>query len=443
MKKLTLILLTLFAAVNAFTEELEFVTVRDATAWKYDAEYSTIDLLDEDIETVLPKGTLVTLHPVFRDHELVKREGNVETVEKVFAYAVIDTNTEKKYWVLLSDLQPANTSAVFDKSFITEAHKPSRYLMSEYFIDVLQSGTRTPMQKYEEEWVRLVGEGNEYDPPWWEETEITQSAMITSSAIHLKFFQVFFVQNIEDIENGYKVFVKPLETWYEDGYFPKKDELTLLFQFDGDYVDIYIDTLDNKVFSLVYVSLEFYEGVKTVIEKDTPVDLTNMIWPRRTDDSSDYDSNIVRNHAVGSTYRATDNIRVRDAGGLTGNSLFVLPKYTPVRVIEHGVSEVIDGISAFWLQVEVAEDSTDTEGNNVAEGTTGWLFGGYVSMEKEAGYEIQIAEEEPMYGENASGNEETEETEPFFPLIPIIAVVAVLLLCVIIVVVKTKKKSTT
>lgn len=140
---------------------------------------------------------------------------------------------------------------------------------------------------------------------------------------------------------------------------------------------------------------------------------------------------------IGSVYKTTDSLRLRSSEGTSGKSMLTLTSNTPVRVKGIGNLEKIDELIAFWLEVEIAEDSIDKEGNSVVKGTTGWLFGGYISMDKEAEYE------EPIKADNTGTSEEEKEeddddTESYFPLIPI--VVGVLCLCVIIAVAVTIKK---
>ncbi len=561
----------------------------------------------------------------------------------------IDTITGTEYLLKLSDLVQKEKTDLFNESLLTKFYKPSKYLISEYFADVLQSGERDTVRQYEKNFIERIGEGNEYDDPWWV-YEIVHPAIITQSYILLESIMgAFFVENVEKIHGGYKISV-----YSNRDTVVGSNEQYIYFQFDGDYVDIYEDNLENKIATYVYVSPEFYEGVRKVIAENVPVDVTNIIWPRRADGSSDYDDKIMERqeiperiidplddtyllidenttvvqledaktklgeesfkkvinninlnydpapnyyydyyktalstalsvnkkkdvieylimsgadvntrihdiawsnaevtttplnlaldlgfdidiisllleagadvnakhyygstalfyaptveiaqllidygarvhekndrgisalfyaqtgeivqlltgygldvnemttdeyskmtplmanydgsiavisaflnagarldtiynikhqqptvtesarlnkpenyeriflplqkmgytttvssiiwHEIGDVYKITDKLRLRNSEGTSGEALLTLANNTAVRVREIGTLEKIDGLIAFWLQVEVAEDTTDTAGNKVAKGTTGWLFGGYVSMEKE------------------------------------------------------------
>lgn len=86
---------------------------------------------------------------------------------------------------------------------------------------------------------------------------------------------------------------------------------------------------------------------------------------------------------IGEKYCTVDNLRIRDGEGIENTSLFSLPSFTLVKVIDRGNEETIDGITANWVQVEMAEDTVSVQGDEIKKGTVGWCFGGYVSTTPE------------------------------------------------------------
>ncbi len=55
-----------------------------------------------------------------------------------------------------------------------------------------------------------------------------------------------------------------------------------------------------------------------------------------------------------------------------------------MKVLAYGREDTIDGIASSWVQVSVLGGSKDKDGNAIAGGTTGWLFGGYLAEAEEA-----------------------------------------------------------
>ncbi len=106
--------------------------------------------------------------------------------------------------------------------------------------------------------------------------------------------------------------------------------------------------------------------IETLLQHGADVNASDIIW-----------------HDVGSVYKTNDNLRLRHTEGTEGDAILTLIRGTSVSVQEIGTLSKIDGLIAYWLKVEVAEKTTDIDGNTVAKGKTGWLFGGYVNMDKE------------------------------------------------------------
>jgi hypothetical protein len=66
------------------------------------------------------------------------------------------------------------------------------------------------------------------------------------------------------------------------------------------------------------------------------------------------------------THYVTDNLRLCNSDTLSSSIITILPKYTALKIIETGKSEIIDGITAPWTRIV-----TQT-------GYTGWCFSGYI-----------------------------------------------------------------
>lgn len=132
--------------------------------------------------------------------------------------------------------------------------------------------------------------------------------------------------------------------------------------------------------------------------------------------------------AVGKTAAVTENLRLRRDDDRTAEVVATLAAGTRVKVEAIGREDAIDGILSNWVRVSVLGGARDKDGNAVAAGTEGWLFGGYLSEAEDA--------------ESGSPNGETDAAKaPALPIVPIVASGAVLavLLAAILLAVRKKK----
>ena len=74
----------------------------------------------------------------------------------------------------------------------------------------------------------------------------------------------------------------------------EKTDFNLLIYIDGDYIDLYINNMENKLGTFVSVSDEFVKQFNNLI-KTNNCDLTNVHWPRRANGTMDYPPPIINN----------------------------------------------------------------------------------------------------------------------------------------------------
>ena len=110
-----------------------------------------------------------------------------------------------------------------------------------------------------------------------------------------------------------------------------------------------------------------------------------------------------------------------------------------MKVLAYGREDTIDGIASSWVQVSVLGGSKDKDGNAIAGGTTGWLFGGYLAEAEEAVH--FEAAESPDTEKAEATNTPASRRDSHLPLVPMAAgiVVLVVLLVVIVLVAKRRK----
>ena len=64
--------------------------------------------------------------------------------------------------------------------------------------------------------------------------------------------------------------------------------------------------------------------------------------------------------------------------GLTKSKETDIKASTIVKVKSIGKLEIVDDIESNWIQIEIMNDTKDSEGKLIPKGLTGWCFGGYV-----------------------------------------------------------------
>lgn len=159
-------------------------------------------------------------------------------------------------------------------------------------------------------------------------------------------------------------------------------EIVFLLQFDGDYVDIWINSLEEYMGKYAVLSKNTLREIISFVQY-AELDLANVSWPHHADGTSEYENEHKApciNLAEGFEAKldrvllTADNLRLRSGGGIDKEIMATLPKDTLVRVLEIGEKDTIDGILSNWVRVEVFEQ----EGGEIPSGTTGWCFGGYL-----------------------------------------------------------------
>ena len=232
------------------------------------------------------------------------------------------------------------------------------------------------------------------------------------------------------------------------------DECIFYLEFDGDYINVYANDIDKKFCTFCKMYEEDIALLRECIKTNVWNDIT-VTWPRHADGTCDYedeDGNATATSenankeeltdalimerakpapAVGKTAAVTENLRLRTDNRTTAEVVTTLATGTRVKVEATGRGDTIDGIASNWVRVAVLGGARDRDGNAVAAGTEGWLFGGYLS-------EVESAKSGSPSGETDA------KKAPALPIAPIAAGGAVLaiLLAVVLLAVRKKKGGT-
>jgi len=196
----------------------------------------------------------------------------------------------------------------------------------------------------------------------------------------------------------------------------------MIFLPDGDYMDVYLDNINNKFATFTKVDIAFLEELEILVKKNN-ININRLIhWPRRADGTMDYPPPLDMSRYA-PAHRVTENLRLRDSSNTSSLIVTTLPKDTEVQIIETGANATINNITASWVKVI---SST---------GFTGWCFSGY--LEEIAGND-SAADAIADTAENSLVSNKDAKTLPFWVWIVIGAGVVVVVVAVVVIVKKKR-----
>lgn len=329
--------------------------------------YSASPLFEQYIVKNIEKDQIVTLAGDFsRDEQKING-----IVSKVLSMKIVYNDTY--YNINAADVIPASTDEVFDSSFLFEFSGENEYWIADYYLDVIKSKKRESIFKYEPYYADFKKNFfNWFDYNGWWDIALQSYAsfhffntciIIDSSPL----YPTYFINKIMTVSNGYNVsaitnytpdwnsieFNHDILPWFAP--YANMEQLTLLLRIDGGYMDVYVNDESNKMCTLVQVDKAFIDQFEYLLKTNT-CDLTNVTFPRRAD----------KNHTIGTSCIVAENLRLRKEESTTSAALQTMQTGTSVKILQLGKKQMIDGITANWVQVELDD------------GTRGWCFGGYL-----------------------------------------------------------------
>ena len=429
MKKFVILLIAFSCCCIVFGKDGIYTNPKDADLYDFALESRT-----HTISGKLEKGAEVNL-----DFQNVQKSHNGK-------YLLLIKYLDCFADIFSDEIVPKDTDDLIPSEFKTQ--ESDEYVwIAEYYMDVVKTGDREILRECRPAAIKKWGEPSEDYYDWY--TYILSHNMVSNCVIELDLSQ-FFIENINIIENGFKI-----ET---DKYKLDEDMLsksnknmaephTLYFIYDGDTANVFVDDLNTKLYSMVKIKKTDYEKLENFIQQKTNL-IQDFTFPRHADGTCDYEDTSMLKTAepadmaalpeaviskpapdMGKTAIVTENLRLRADDETTSQVVTTLAAGTRVKVLAHGREDSIDGIASSWVQVEMLGGAKDKDGNAVETGTIGWLFGGYLS------------ETEPTESERA--NEKAANVKRFssLPIVPIVVGVAAfaVLLAVILFAVKKRK----
>ena len=280
--------------------------------------------------------------------------------------------------------------------------KESMLLLPSYYYEVLKTNNINTLFKYETYWKNGYYDNinnNRYDS--WAEIFYPNCILITNS--YVCFYKSDcekddYLHNVTGLiiclqklyENKYKIdfYTLPSEDYSNgaDATFESlnsKQNHYIILEYDGDYVNIYLDSETNRIDTYV-ISSDLIESKLKQLAENNSTTTNDITWPRHADGTCDYeDVSSVKtvsttNITPNKTMTVTENLKLRSAEATTSEVITVMSAGTKVKILELGKSETIDGISSNWVKVEVQAGAKDRDGKTITKGTVGWCFGGYI-----------------------------------------------------------------
>jgi hypothetical protein len=299
MKKISLALCFIMIAVNVFCEEWEFIVIRDTPIrW---------NLRPNEVVRVLNEGKKI----ISSGSALFSNRVNGESLPTM---GFLPDNefpwVTRGHFIDVRDVVPANTTALFGYDILADRNN----ILVSYTVDVLRSGNRETMFLYETHFRdRPYRSCDAYlrDIYWYEEFYSNDARFfVFNSMLGFGYRWQLIAHNIEKTEHGYivrcknssgnhnrmaagVVIIPKLDWSLTEG----KQYFYLLIHIDGDYIDLYIDSVENKLGTFVNVSDEFVYQFDRLINTNT-VDLSRITtWPRRADGTMDFPPPVVSSNA--------------------------------------------------------------------------------------------------------------------------------------------------
>ena len=335
-------------------------------------------LRSDNVTRIIPQGTKV----------LVYSAGFQIRINGVFEDSTFIVYANNQYIIRTSNLSPLG-EARLPRSWITTQDSQRKWVLS-FYLNVLRSQDRETFFNYERSWMdwatQLSMQGDPTGGSWHDALINFESLVFFDAVITIGGFsrRNLFITDIVPFNSGYRMTMSSIRLMLGDDHerfagfhmepsslpFPNlpggQQSLDLIFIPDGDFMDVYLDSVDNHFATFAKVETIFLEELQRLVRTNT-VDLSNITsWPRRADGSMDISPPDGVTLAFRATHTTTARLNVRDNPTTAAPLITTLELGTKVQILETGHTETIGEITAPWVRVL----STDS--------FSGWCFSGFL-----------------------------------------------------------------
>ncbi len=203
----------------------------------------------------------------------------------------IDTDTNYCY-LNIDYLIPKDTDDLIPVEAQTKPNDEYVW-MSEFFLELVKTRNVNVLRAHYPYRVELMGEGLEYKPSW--KSVVINEIIITNCVIQLE-LSTFYVENINLIENGFKVetTVYEMDEDMSGRCNPKISTDVphiLYFIFDGDFMTVYIDNMNTMLQKYVRIPASCFTNIDEYLEgREKLIASKDFTWPHHADGTSEYEA---------------------------------------------------------------------------------------------------------------------------------------------------------
>ena len=264
-----------------------------------------------------------------------------------------------------------------------------------WYFTALEEKDKSIIYSNQPKWETIKNQKNIDASPWeqFESSFWPEGFIINNIYFFLFRGQEFPISKIEFKNKIYKVYIhRTIDSYITNDYpYPDKYEkyindeyFVLLFKFDGDYVDVWINSENDYIGKYALASYETCLSINQLM--NGKCNYNNITWPRHADGTCDYEdvssvktvSTPTTNVVPNKTMTVSENLKLRSGEATSTQVLTVMQAGTKVKILELGKAETIDGINSNWVKVEVLSGAKDRDGRTIRAGTVGWCYGGYL-----------------------------------------------------------------
>jgi hypothetical protein len=286
MKKMfsIIVFFTCLSVYSSYSEDFgDYIAIESAPYYSWGEQ---MGVLEKD-EKVNLEGTIVY--------------GQIEPGESHSANVVF-MKDNKRYMTYLDKISPLESENFFSEEILTDSNSIYKNLfLPSFYWNIVGAGDREKIFDYEPGLLKSYFNG-ERDVDWFENyTTQRGENRFFNAAVQIKMDIFLVIKNIRKIPNGYIInFTNSILNkryidmdnasgilGYNLSYLINDEPLVLYVIFDGDYLDLYVDNVSQKLTTLVRADEEFVTQFNQLI-KINSCDLSNVQWPRRADGSMDY-----------------------------------------------------------------------------------------------------------------------------------------------------------
>lgn len=285
MKKiLTTIVLFVINVVSFFSQEIQYIAPKGSHYENGDGEYFNVD-----------EDTIIS----FKKYD---RESYYYIQPRMFAYGKFDVTIRDNEGRYFNDEIKLKNSVK-----ILESNESMMEFIPAYYLEALKKQDKSIIFKNQPEWSYFEKNYATLEGETFYEAFLPESICISNLFVYCTMHNYYLIESIEYENKTYavKLYRSPYdgmgydtsfdyEQPYPINYMKHKDdhEITFLLKFDGDYLDIWINSKNEYMGKYFLATQETMYEIGDFVETGR-VNFSNIYFPRLADGTSDFDKKVI------------------------------------------------------------------------------------------------------------------------------------------------------